>query len=254
MKLSRRCLFRSDANVRDGAAIPVRGVIFDLFHTLTGLESEWSDLPSTAKVLGLDRRAWDEALTVCSRWRLIGEIRDPFEILRRLAHQIDSSIPDDLIRRAVGIRVERFRHALARIPPMNTDALKALRRAGLRLGLISNADAMEIATWPGSPLAGLFDTEIFSCDVGLAKPDTEIYRRCLEVMALPASDCMFVGDGGSNELVGAKEVGLTTVFISGLIQELWPERIAARRAVADYHITHLPEILDLVSIRTGARR
>jgi putative hydrolase of the HAD superfamily len=95
----------------------------------------------------------------------------------------------------------------------------------------------------------MFDAEVFSCDVGLAKPDAAIYRYCLKEMRLEAADCIFVGDGGSNELVGAKDVGLKTVFISGIIKELWPERIPARQAVADHHIVQLPEILEIVSLQ-----
>lgn len=225
----------------------IKGVIFDLFHTLTGLESEWSELPVTSAVLGIDRRAWDEVLTANSHWRVIGELRDPYEILRRLVNQVNPAISDELIRKAAEIRIERFRHSLARIPDVNVQAVKSLRRAGLRVGLISNADAMEVASWPGCPMAGAFDVEIFSCDVGLAKPDAAIYLHCLEAMKLRAAECLFVGDGGSNELVGAKEVGLRTVFISGIIRELWPERIPSRQAVADHHIVQLPEILELVS-------
>jgi putative hydrolase of the HAD superfamily len=225
-----------------------KGVIFDLFHTLTGLESEWSDLPVTSTVLGIDRRAWDDVLTANSHWRVVGELRDPFEILRRLANQVDAAIPDDLVRKAVQIRLERFRHSLARIPAVNVDAIKALRRAGLRVGLISNADAMEVASWPGCPMAGVFDVEVFSCDVGLAKPDAAIYRRCLDAMQLDAAECLFVGDGGSNELVGAKEVGLTTVFVSGVIAELWPEKIPARIASADHHLKWVHEVPGLLRI------
>jgi len=221
----------------------IRGVIFDLFHTLTGLESEWSELPGTYKVLGLDRRAWDEALTMKSHWRVIGELRDPYEIVRRLVHQVDPSIPDERNREAVPIRIQRFRDTLHGIPSRNVEVLRTLRQAGLRVGLLSNADALEIASWPTCPAAGAFDVEIFSCDVGMAKPEPGIYRKCLSDMGLRAGECVFVGDGGSNELVGAKDVGLTTVFISGIIQELWPERVAPRRAVADHHIVHLPEIL-----------
>jgi putative hydrolase of the HAD superfamily len=225
----------------------IKGVIFDLFHTLTGLESEWSDLPVTSSVLGIDRRAWDEALTLNSHWRVIGEFRDPFEILRRLAHQVDPSLPEDLIRKAVEIRVARFRHSLARIPAANVEAIRTLKRAGLKVGLVSNADAMEIASWPTCPCAGLFDVEIFSCDVGLAKPDPAIFLKCVDAMALQPGECIFVGDGGSNELAGAREAGLTTVFISGIIKELWPERIPQRMAAADHHIEQLPDILKLLS-------
>src|SRR5436190_21572266 len=84
-----------------------RGVIFDLFHTLTGLESEWSDLPWTSDVLGIDRRTWDELLTTRSRWRLTGEERDPHAIVRALAHEVDATIPDARIREATRIRIQR---------------------------------------------------------------------------------------------------------------------------------------------------
>jgi hypothetical protein len=56
----------------------VRRVIFDLFHTRTGLESEWSDLPVISDFLGIDPPAWDRALHGSSRQRLTGEQSDPF--------------------------------------------------------------------------------------------------------------------------------------------------------------------------------
>lgn len=226
----------------------VRGVIFDLFHTLTGLESEWSDLPGTSTLLGIDRRLWDGVLHERSRDRLTGALSDPFLIVRSLAHMIDPAIPEDRIRATVEMRIRRFRDTLSRIPPANIEVLKRLRSSGLKVGLITNADAIEMASWAQCPLAGLFDAEVISCHVGMAKPDPEIFLKCLEMLGLPAGDCLFVGDGGSNELVAAKGVGLKTVFISGIIQELWPERIPERLAIADHHIVKLPEILKISGI------
>ena len=224
----------------------IKGVIFDLFHTLTARESEWSDLPCTSHVLGIDRRRWDELLMVHSRWRLAGEERDPLRILSALAREADPTIADDTIRRALDVRVRRFRDSLARIPAENIDALQRLRSAGVRLGLVSNADAMEMSAWADSPLAPLFDAVVFSCDVGCVKPEREIYEHCLRRLELPAADCLFVGDGGSNELTGARNAGLRAVFISGVMSELWPERVAERLAACDHHIERLPEIVPLV--------
>ncbi len=229
------------------AAAP-RGVIFDLFHTLTALESEWSDLPPTSVLLGIDRRVWNEVDTRSARRRLTGEQRDPYLIVREMALQADPTIPDDRIRAAAEIRLRRFRDALQRIPQANVAALQSLRKAGLRLGLVSNADAMEVATWKDCPLAGLFDSEIFSCDVGLVKPEPAIFRKCLGELALPADACMFVGDGGSNELVGAKDVGLATVFVSGVIAQLWPEVIPSRIQLSDHHLQWAHEVPGLLRI------
>ena len=149
----------------------IRGVIFDLFHTLTGPESEWSDLPWTSDVLGIDRMRWGELLTARSRWRLTGEETDPYRILSALADEADPTITEDRIRDALRVRIQRFRDSLLRVPEANIEALRRLRVAGYRLGLITNADVMEIAAWSDCPLAGLFDAEVFSCMRGTSKTE-----------------------------------------------------------------------------------
>ena len=226
----------------------IRGVAFDLFHTLTGLGSERSDLPWTSDVLGIDRGRWDELLTAGSRWRLTGQERDPYRIVSALAREADPTVPDERVRDAVCVRIQRFRDALMRVPPENVEALKRLRAAGFRLGLISNADAMEVAAWDQCPLAGLFDTEVFSCVVGCAKPEPAIYEKCLQTLELSAAECLFVGDGGSNELVGAREVGMPTVFVSGVVAELWPELVQQRLLSCDHHVECIPQVLALVGL------
>jgi putative hydrolase of the HAD superfamily len=233
--------------------VKIRGVIFDLFHTLTARESEWSDEPATCDMLGVDRRVWDRALTESSRWRLAGEERDPHAILERLARQVNPAIADDVIRCALETRPRRFDDVFQRIPEANLEALERLRAAGLSLALLSNADAMEAAAYSRGRLAGLFDVEIFSCDAGCAKPEPEIFAACLQALGLPASECVFVGDGGSDELQGARAVGLRTVFVSGVIEELWPERIESRRAVADHHVRWVPELLPWLGIDDAVR-
>ena len=225
-----------------------KAIVFDLFHTLTEVESEWSDLPWTADVLGIDRAVWNTALTVQSRWRLAGEERDPYRIVERLARAIDPSIADETLRQAVEVRIARFRHALCKVPPANVGTLRRLRAAGFRLGLISNADVMEVAAWPDSPLAGLFDVEVFSCLAGCVKPEPEIFAKCLVALGVDAGESMFVGDGSSDELVGAKSVGMKTVLVSGVIRELWPEKIPERAAISDHHIASVPEVLGLVGL------
>jgi FMN phosphatase YigB (HAD superfamily) len=57
-----------------------------------------------------------------------------------------------------------------------------------------------------------------------------------------------VGDGGSNELEGAREMGLKTVLMSGVVGELWPEKIEARLPFADHHIRSIPELLPLIGL------
>lgn len=228
----------------------IRGVIFDLFHTLTGLESQWANLPWTSDLLGIDRTRWDELLTERSRWRLAGEEVDPYRILSALALEADPTISEDRIRNALRVRIQRFRDSLLNIPTENVDALRRLRAGGFRLGLISNADTMEVAAWGDCPLAGLFDAEVFSCTVGCVKPEPAIYENCLRSLELSGAECLYVGDGGSNELVGARAMGMSTVFVSGVIAELWPERVKQRVPLADHHVERIPEVLVLLGLAT----
>jgi len=71
----------------------------------------------------------------------------------------------------------------------------------------------------------------------------------VDALGRKPGECFFVGDGGSNELIGAKEVGMKTVFVSGVIAELWPETVAQRMPIADHHIAWVPEILNLLGVR-----
>jgi putative hydrolase of the HAD superfamily len=221
-----------------------RAVIFDLFHTLTAVESSWAESrPTTSELLGVSKEAWHQQLLEKSRERLVGEVKDPFEIIRGMAHAIDPEMPEDLIEKAVRNRIERFAAALTDIPEKNLSVLGQLRDMGKRIGLISNADAMEVAAWNRCPLKPLTDSAIISCEAGYAKPEREIYEICLRELEASPEDCVFVGDGGSNELEGAKRLGIACILVTGIIKEIWPERIAERRRHADFVIVSLDELL-----------
>jgi putative hydrolase of the HAD superfamily len=218
-------------------------VLFDLFHTLTSIESVTKWGRPTHEILGVTREAWLEELFENSRDRLIGKVRDPIEMITVMAHALDPEIPHETIREATENRTRRFENALTGIPGTSRDALAKLKADGKKLGLVSNADAMEAAAWDRSPVAGLFDCALFSCDVGYAKPEPEIYEMCLDELEVASSGAVFVGDGGSNELKGARAVGLTTVMMTGVIKELWPERVEPRLPDADFVIEKLNELV-----------
>jgi len=218
-----------------------QAILFDLFHTLTSVERDWG--PFTYEILGVSHQAWNEQVLVHSPDRLEGRLTDPAAIVSTMARAIDPGISDETIARAVKSRVARFRKAVVEIPESTQRVLASLKQQGKKLALISNADASEIEGWKDSPIAPLFDEVIFSCQIGSRKPKPEIYEICLRRLGLPAEACVFVGDGGSGELEGARSVGLTTVMITGIIEDLWPERIPAARAHADHEIHELRELL-----------
>ncbi|MDD2890611.1 MAG: HAD family hydrolase [bacterium] len=219
-----------------------RAVLFDLFHTLTSLESKWGQY--TSDFLGIDREVWTRELTEKSRYRLSGEEKDPFTLVKRLAHSIDPNIPLDLIQKATNNRLKRFENALINIPDNTKYTLKKLKEMNKIIGLISNADVSEMAGWSKSSIVPYFDKVIFSCDIGFVKPEKEIYEYAFKELNIKPEESVFIGDGGSNELYGAKQVGLSTIMITGIMKELWPDRIDSIKVNADYVIENINELVD----------
>ena len=90
---------------------------------------------------------------------------------------------------------------------------REVRERGLRVGIITNNIA-EWGTWRDVVHAHeLADVVIDSCEVGLRKPDPQIYRLALERLAVEDSTrAVFLDDFAWN-VQGAAAVGMATVHV-----------------------------------------
>lgn len=232
----------------------IRAVCFDLFHTLIDVgHSPGTPGRYTADILGLDREDWNDAC-----FSVAHEICRPTdyrEVVRRLAHSLDSSIPQALIDEAADERKLRFDYTLCHPDPDVLDSLRQLRERGYQLALISNASTGEVEAWPHSPLAACFDSAVFSCHCGYAKPDAAIYRQALEALSVSPEEAVFVGDGGSNEHAGASALGMHSILlthhVAGRLDAGAWER---RRAHVRDEISFISELLPLLDgLAAGTR-
>lgn len=224
----------------------IRAVCFDLFHTLIDVgRSPGTPGRYTADILGLGREDWNDACF--SEVHDICRPSDYREVVRQLAHSLDPSIPLSLIHEAAEERKARFDYTLCNPEPGVIDSLEQLREHGYKLALISNASSGEVEAWPQSPLAEYFDSAVFSCHCGYAKPDAGIYRHALQQLAVAPEEATFVGDGGSNEHAGASAFGMHTILLTHYVAErLDAGALATRRAQARHEIPDLFELLPLL--------
>jgi epoxide hydrolase-like predicted phosphatase len=91
-------------------------------------------------------------------------------------------------------------------------AVRRARAAGIRTGLVSNsmgAGRYDRATFPE-----LFDGVVISGDVGMHKPQPEIFLLGAERAGVAPEECVFVDDLREN-CVGAEAVGMTAVLHRG---------------------------------------
>ena len=223
-----------------------KAILFDLFHTLVDVKSDGFQGPTTAEILGIPEQRWHTLVFEQSEQRLCGRVTDTVQIIEQLVALAGIAVSPETIALAASTRERRFAAALSRVKPHVLTTLDSLRQASVLTALCSNADWPERKGWNQSPLAGRFDTTVFSCDVGCMKPQAEIYRICLERLNVQSEEALFVGDGNSNELTGAKAAGIKTVLTTEIIARQWPEIIDQRKKDADHVITNIEQILDFL--------
>lgn len=222
----------------------LRAVCFDLFNTLVNVGTVPVHIGgTTADVLGVEPSAWNE---MCfSDHHEICRPTSHFDVIRTLAHRLDPQIPIVRIEDATKQRQARFDYALTtHVSPAVISQLQKIRDQGYKTALISNASTAEVQAWSQSPLKCLFDVSIFSCDVGMKKPDPAIYHFTAEQLGLETKHCVFVGDGGSDEHHGAHASGMIPLWLTYHLSE---ETITRRHATLQEKINGKFSTLEAVS-------
>ena len=193
----------------------IRAVVFDLFGTLVYEfpRSDWDAwLDTAAAVLEADRDAFHAAWTATAVERQTGGLGDIEENLRTVAARAGAWPSDAQVTEVLEARSQMYRRWFVPRPGAE-EVLRGLRASGYRLGLVSMCAPDAPGMWRTSPLAGLVDVEVFSAEVGLRKPEAEIYLRACEGLGVQGAECLYVGDGAYRELSGAAAVGMRPVLI-----------------------------------------
>lgn len=99
------------------------------------------------------------------------------------------------------------------IRPEALAAIKTAQKAGCKLAILSN----ELDLFYGAsfrkklPFLKGFDVIVDATYTGILKPDARAYQTCIDKLAMPAGDCVFVDDQMRN-IKGAEAVGMQTVY------------------------------------------
>lgn len=207
----------------------VRAALFDLGNTLVGYYRA-HEFPSIltqclrnmVAATGLTFAEVDEEQLFAHAMRLNRERED--HAVRPLASRIRELLQDHVElndnQLADACRVflaPIFEHAQPDLAASRV--LVELQRRGVKTGIVSNTP------W-GSPSAawreeldrhGLLDkvdAVVFCVDVGWRKPHPAPFHRALELLSVPASAAVFVGDDPRWDVVGAERVGLQPILLS----------------------------------------
>jgi putative hydrolase of the HAD superfamily len=192
-----------------------RGVITDWGGVLT------SPIVTTVRAwIEADEIDWDSYRTVMRRW--VSQAYDidggtnPIHALERgecATDEFERILAARLFRMdggavaAEGLLQRMFR-ASERVPAMDA-AIRAVRVAGLRTGLLSNS--WGAGDYPLEEFPGLFDAVVISGDVGMRKPEEAIFLHAADALGLAPAECVFIDDMEAN-VAAATDCGMTALL------------------------------------------
>jgi putative hydrolase of the HAD superfamily len=235
--------------------VEVEAVVFDLFHTLVDPQEHvapgFRRLAAVADILGI-------AASEVELWweQVVGElVTSPVSPIQSLVEFARSRrivlSPGDVaeLDRAMGAGADA---ALARPIAGAVETLAGLRRRGLGVALLSNALVRDVQTYLESPLAGVVDDACLSCFIGLAKPDPAAYSQVLERIGAVAARCLYVGDGGSDEFVGARSSRFGGVIgVTGAVERGGWRSSAEQQRIIGQADTRLESVSQLLGMLEG---
>jgi putative hydrolase of the HAD superfamily len=124
--------------------------------------------------------------------------------------------------------------------------LRQIAARGMRIGLISNSHRCLASFQSHFELDGLIAAAVSSSDYGYMKPHPSIFNAALQLLGVPASDAVMVGDSLTHDIEGAMRTGMRGVLVRRSA-DIGPTRADTGSARPDVSVirtlTELPPLL-----------
>jgi len=228
--------------------MPIKAVLFDAGNTLVFIDRERTIPLLREAGAATDPERFREA--ECTALELVSGMVDEsstgmeddiwsqyFATLFR-----ENGVPEERLKE-VGERLTELhneRHLWTHVDDTTPPALEALREAGIRLAVISNADGRVESAIIASGIREHFEFVMDSELEGVAKPDPEIFLRACARLGLEPSECLYIGDLYPVDVLGARNAGLQAVLLD-------PEDRYDYAVDRIPTVAHLPAYLDRLS-------
>jgi putative hydrolase of the HAD superfamily len=225
----------------------IRAIVFDLDNTLTDF-MRMKEAAITAAIdgmidAGFRLTAGELRARVASIYDEQGlEFQRVFdELLQREFGEVDPKIL------ASGIVAYRRARESALVPyPHAQMTLLELAKRGIRLGVVSDAPRLQV--WLrlcGLGLQHVFDAVVTFDDTGERKPAPAPFREVLRLLGADPHESLMIGDWAERDVVGAKSLGMKTVFAR------YGDTFDTKVSGADYDVDDVFELVRIVDALNG---
>lgn len=188
--------------MKEMKSAPWDAIIFDYGRVLSCSPSR-EELLELAEIAGVSESSFFE---------LYSNTRDHYDRghadyrqhWQRFAEVAEVEIPPEAVERIAAVEAEIW----TRINPGALDLAREVKSGGLKTAILSNMpfDLLAILRRKFDWLDE-FDVLTWSCELGVIKPDEEIYRTCLGALGCEPARSLFFDDRPRN-VEGAQKVGM----------------------------------------------
>jgi putative hydrolase of the HAD superfamily len=224
-----------------------KAVIFDLFGTLVdnfSYQEHRDMLSEMAFVLSIPSEDFIHYWIQTFNERVTGKFKTPESNIIHICKEVGVDPEDGQIDRACDIRRNFARRSLTPRRDAETTIVE-LKSLGHKIALVSDCTYEVPVLWEETVFPKLIDIPVFSCLVGIKKPDPRIYKVALDGLGVNPQDCLYIGDGSSHELTGARKVGMHPVLIQVPYEDETAYKVDPEKWKGT-KIGALSEILDLI--------
>ncbi|MBE2279152.1 MAG: TIGR02253 family HAD-type hydrolase [Ignavibacteriaceae bacterium] len=148
---------------------------------------------------------------------------------------------------SAGIVAYRRAREAALIPyPHVYSSLNKLSKLGIKLGVLSDAPAME--AWLRLAYMNfhhIFDAVVTFDDTGHRKPNPEPFRAVLNKLNVKPEESIMVGDWAERDILGASNIGMKTAFAK------YGDTFNTELHNADYELKDISEIILIIQKENG---
>jgi len=211
----------------------IRGASFDLWFTLFIEDRGDIEKYTRARVESIHRallEAIGEAVSLEDVEKAFGRTSEvnariflnPRDLIRLVLADLGIEPEPRIVEEVLKAYLSSVNDFTPRVNPEAFEALGMLRRAGLRIAVVSNS------SFTGDQIMSMFrrvglgeyvDTVVSSCDVGAMKPSPTIFLEAAKRLGLNPESMVHVGDSYLEDVLGALSAGYAAaVHYTGLTQ------------------------------------
>lgn len=225
----------------------IKAVIFDLDNTL------WDFMKAKRVAVEAAVEAMIDAGLDIPKGEMVEKIFNLYEIEGIEDQQIFDKVLlkhfgkiDYKILAAGIIGYRRAKEGALALYPHVIATMMSLAKKGVKLAVVS--DAPRLAVWlrlSAFNLHHLFDVVVTFDDTKERKPNPKPFKKALLSLDVQSQEVLMVGDWAERDVVGAKQVGMKTVFAR--YGDLFHTQVSG----ADYEIDDIQEVLDISEKENG---